>query len=375
MSKILQSLKDRLAAAESSDQKRKLSPRDSSLIDFSSNDYLGMALTEVSLDPTDINSGSGGSRLLFGTTSYMLEAEKILACFYRAKESTVFSSGYQANLGLLSAVVSRGDYILYDELVHASIRDGIRLSYARSAKFDHNSESSLRGKLERIDRGKGNVFVIVESVYSMDGDIAPLRELANVVGEFGAALIVDEAHSTGLFGEVGEGLVVESGLEEAIFARVHTFGKAIGSHGACVVGDSLLKEAIVNFSRPFIYSTAPPDHYFQSLVKCHERIADASEHRSRLKSLCFLFDEEALKRNIEIVSRGTAIKAVVVPGNSRCRKIAQSLQQGGYDVRAVLSPTVAEGSERLRICLHSFNTEEHIYGVLEKIKMELMQNE
>ncbi|MGB1248241.1 MAG: aminotransferase class I/II-fold pyridoxal phosphate-dependent enzyme, partial [Chitinophagales bacterium] len=211
------------------------------LIDFCSNDYLGLARSqelasrveeELQKCTKKIN-GSTGARTITGTLKLTQDLELFLAQFHGAKSALIYNSGYTANLGLFSALPYRGDTIIYDELIHASIRDGIGLSRANSFSFRHNDLSSLEKKLSLA---KGNKYVAVESIYSMDGDVAPLLEVSSICKKYNAALIVDEAHSNGIFGEKGEGLVSELGLENDIFARVMTFGKAIGCHGAAILG-------------------------------------------------------------------------------------------------------------------------------------------
>jgi 8-amino-7-oxononanoate synthase len=374
MSVVENRLAGRLQQVADEGRRRALAPICGDLTDFCSNDYLGFA--REAIKNTDKNSGSGASRLLSGTTDIMLNVESELADFYGVESAVVFSSGYQANLGLLAAVAERIDYILYDEFVHASVRDGIRLSYARSSKFEHNSARSLRDKLERVHKEvMGKVYVCVESLYSMDGDCAPLESLLAVCQEFDAALIVDEAHSSGIFGDSGEGLVVSLGLESDVFARVHTFGKAIGLHGACVAGSRVLKEVIVNFSRPFIYTTAPPDHFFVSIAGRHREVGLAADRRFKLWDLSEYFNKKAAALGITALSLDSPIKAVVYSGNERCRQAAAILQDAGFDARAVLSPTIPEGSERIRICLHCFNSTASVDALLEVLSSLKGQDE
>ena len=218
---------------------RKLSS-ENNLIDFSSNDYLGFARSDelkniISSEAGALNfkpkTGSTGSRLLTGNTKYAEELECFIAQFHKAEAGLIFNSGYDANLGLISSAAKKGDVIFYDELSHASIYDGARLSKSESFPFRHNDLNHLEERLEYFSEKKyENCFVIVESVYSMDGDFSPLKEIAALCEKYNANLIVDEAHATGVFGSKGEGKVVELNLEKKVFARVHTFGKALGCH-------------------------------------------------------------------------------------------------------------------------------------------------
>ncbi|MBL4654010.1 MAG: aminotransferase class I/II-fold pyridoxal phosphate-dependent enzyme, partial [Flavobacteriales bacterium] len=225
------------------------------LIDFSSNDYLGFARDFAVLNHSVGVGGSTGSRLLTGNSIEAEELEAFIAEYHNAEAGLLYNSGYDANIGLLSCVPQRGDTVIYDELSHASIIDGIRLSRAESFKFKHNNLEHLE---TRLKSAKGNVFVVVESVYSMDGDFSPLQELINLKQKFDFNLIVDEAHATGLFGKKGEGRCVELGIQNEVFARVHTYGKALGCHGAIVLGSETLRSYLINFSRSFIYTTALP---------------------------------------------------------------------------------------------------------------------
>lgn len=338
------------------------------LIDFCSNDYIGLASSDILsaeienvLTQKKIQNGSGGSRLLAGNKIYHEELEKILAEFHNAESALIFNSGYDANIGLISCIASKEDTIITDEFVHASIIDGCRLSYASKLKFTHNDVSDLK---EKLKFAKGNIFIVIESVYSMDGDFAPLIEIISLAEEFNANVIVDEAHSTGVFGNEGRGLVNELNMEEKIFARIHTFGKALGAHGACVVGSEVLKNYLINSARSFIYTTALPQHSIISIQCGYEKMRKANAVRKTLFDLIDYFIDEAKKLNIDLLCNRSPIQTVVISGNENCRNKAQLLQQNGFDIRAILSPTVPVGKERLRICLHSFNTKEQVYRLL-----------
>ena len=231
-------------------------------IDFCSNDYLGIVknnLVQPYLIP-DVKHGSTGSRLLTGNYAIIEETEKFVAAFHDAESGLIFNSGYDANIGLISCVPQKDDIIIYDKLSHASIRDGIRLSFAESFSFLHNDLHDLENKLASVPTANGrNIFVVTESVFSMDGDMAPLKEIVILCEKYKANVIVDEAHATGVIGNKGEGLVQLLDLQERCFARVHTFGKSCGVHGAIVLGSHDLRNYLINFARPFIYSTALPE--------------------------------------------------------------------------------------------------------------------
>ena len=341
--------------------------------DFCSNDYLGIAtrgLIEQHLAAEDLrlasggpdqnsgqpgiaslHHGSGGSRLLAGNYSLIEETEKTLADFHEAPAALIFNSGYDANLGLLSCVPQRGDTVLYDYLSHASIRDGIRLSFAQAHSFLHNDCRDLEKKLQAA---KGNIFVVTESVFSMDGDQAPLQEMAGLCRQYGAFLVVDEAHATGVIGKKGEGLVQELGLQDDCFARVHTFGKAVGCHGAIVLGSSLLRDYLINFSRSFIYTTALPETSVQAIRTAYALFPGMEPERQHLRALIAHFQQAAL--GFERLNSRTPVQVVIVPGNEAVKELAGQLQSRGLDVRPILYPTVPKGGERLRIVLHAFNT-------------------
>jgi 8-amino-7-oxononanoate synthase len=259
----------------------------------------------------------------------------------------------------MSSIPQRGDTILYDYLAHASLRDGIRLSNAESFSFRHNEVSDLENKLQKT---KGNVFVATESLFSMDGDMAPLLQIVEVCERYGAHLIIDEAHATGIIGKKGEGLVQQLGLENRVFARVHTFGKAVGCHGAIVLGSPQLKSYLLNFARSFIFTTALPESAVTAIQASYTLFPAMVKEREHLQKLIALFNNTALP--FEKLPGTTPIKAVIVPGNTQVKTIANRLQQLGLDIRPILYPTVPKEKERLRINLHAFNTIEQVREML-----------
>lgn len=331
------------------------------LIDFCSNDYLGIAHQHLlsSSSTANLASGSTGSRLLAGHYPLVEETEKQIAEFHQAAAALIYNSGYDANLGLLSSVPQKGDTIFYDQLSHASIRDGIRLSFAQSFSFVHNDMADLKKKLVQAT---GTVFIVTESVFSMDGDICPLQELVAMANENKAHLIIDEAHATGVLGKQGEGLVQELGLQTAIFARIHTFGKACGCHGAVVLGSEQLRSYLINFSRSLIYSTALPEHAVAMIAESYRLFPAMHVQRKQLEQLIDIFQHTTIR--YEKLSSSTPIQGIVVPGNKAVKELAASLQQEGFDVRPILYPTVPDGKERLRIVMHAYNTVEELRRLL-----------
>jgi 8-amino-7-oxononanoate synthase len=352
-------LKNKLYERQQSGTYRELKP-ENDLVDFCSNDYLGFARSavlkqsivhEVNTHPLSHN-GATGSRLLSGNMQYAEELENQIAAYHQSEAALLFNSGYDANLGLLSSLAQRGDTIILDELVHASIIDGARLSHANRYNFKHNDLASLETKLKLA---KGNCYVVIESVYSMDGDAPPLLEILKLTEKYDAALIVDEAHAVGLY---PKGLVCELGLQQRVFARVATFGKALGGHGAIVLGSNNLRNYLINFARSFIYTTAASFHQLAVIKMAYQLLENSDEAIISLKKNIELFKQEVnTGGNFTLLNSDSPIQCIILGSNEMAREVAKQLQMNNLDVRPILSPTVAQGTERIRICLHSFNTE------------------
>jgi 8-amino-7-oxononanoate synthase len=349
-------------------------PSENALVDFSSNDYLGFAASKSIFDGThqlladkDINrNGATGSRLISGNYALYAEAEKQIAVFHQSESALLFNSGYDANVGFFSCVPQRNDVILYDELCHASIRDGIRLSNAKSYKFHHNDPEHLEILIQKHQNDDGEIYIATESVFSMDGDSPNLEELVSLTEKYSCHLIVDEAHALGVFGTRGEGLVQDLGLHDRIFARIMTFGKGLGCHGAAILGPVLLEEYLVNFSRSFIYTTGLPPHSVATILTAYQHLQYDYIPIEKLRDNILMFSREKNRLGLKpiFVHGKSAIQSAIIPGNEKVKSIAVELQQRGFDVRAILSPTVPEGQERLRICLHSGNSENEISSLL-----------
>jgi len=331
------------------------------LIDFCSNDYLSFARSEKikesivkTLNDTSYLLGSTGSRSISGNTNFAEALEKKIACFHHAEAGLLFNSGYDANVGLFSCIGSKGDTIICDELIHASIIDGCRLSHATRYRFAHNDLADLEKKLEHAT---GTIFVAVESVYSMDGDNANLKGLAELCERYNANLIVDEAHATGIFGVNGRGLVNALDLEDKVFARVHTFGKAMGCHGAIVLGSETLRNYLINFARSFIFTTALPLASLVTIQCAYDAMAKNDFDNKMLHDLIKRFRANfKVPGGMYLIDSSSPIQSVVIKGNERTRSVSRQLQQKGFDVRAILSPSVPAGKERLRISLHLHNS-------------------
>lgn len=325
-------------------------------IDFFSNDYLGISKDFESLGLTSLTfNGSTGSRLLSGNSLEAEECERFIAQKFKSESALVFNSGYDANIGVFSSVPQKGDTVIYDEFIHASIRDGIRLSLAKAYSFKHNNLEDLEKKIKQAE---GTIYIAVESIYSMNGDLVPLRELVNLSELYSCCIILDEAHSTGIYGTNGEGLAVHLALENKIFVRIITFSKAYGFFGATVLGSKELKDYLINFSRPFIFTTALPTNYYftlQSLLSLNigERI-------------------QKLKNNIREFQNNTAyspIQIINCSSTSELVQLSERLKEKGIYQKPIFSPTVPKGRECIRLCFHSFNTSSEITFLHKKLKL------
>jgi 8-amino-7-oxononanoate synthase len=361
------------------------------LIDFSSNDYLGFSnLKQIYFTAekilTDFNlmrNGATGSRLLSGNHQLFSPAEDFITNFHSAESALIFNSGYDANIGFFSSVPQRGDMIFYDELVHASIRDGISMSRAKAYKFKHNDIADLCGHIERsrnINK-EPEIYIVTESVFSMDGDIPDLKAMAEFSEKQHCFLVVDEAHATGVFGSDGAGRVQELGIQDKVFARIITFGKALGCHGAAILGSTTLKEYLVNFARSFIYTTALPPHSVATILAAYQYLKnkpDLAEENpehvegpeiKKLKQNIEFFKAEIVANKLQsfFIESNSAIQSCILPGNEKVKNTGSKLEAEGYNVKPILSPTVPKGKERLRFCLHSFNSQEEISGVLKTL--------
>ena len=373
------SLQAKLQQRQANNALRQL-PKAKSLVDFASNDYIGFAHNENLFHQTHQyllahnikTNGATGSRLISGNHNLYEVTENFIAQFHQAEAALIFNSGYDANVGFFSSVPQRNDIILYDELCHASIRDGIQMSHAKAYKFQHNDTEDLEKLLLKFKPETRNpqlatIYIVTESVFSMDGDSPNLEVLTQLAQKYNAYLVVDEAHALGVFGEHGEGLVQSSGLQDQVFARIMTFGKGLGGHGAAILGSAELKSYLVNFARSFIYTTGLSPHSVATILVAYQHLAKEKETLALLKNNIIFFNQEKLRLGLKpiFVYSKSAIQSAIIPGNDTVKNIATQLQQHGFDVKPILSPTVPEGQERLRFCLHSYNSEMEILNVLE----------
>ena len=351
------------------------------LIDFSSNDYLGFSRSkEIYNKASSIlkqhnyqANGATGSRLLTANHPLYLDTEKQIATFHKTPSALIFNSGYDANIGFFSSVPQRGDVILYDALCHASIRDGIAMSHTKAYKFAHNNLQALEALLEAQNSSSKTgpeIYVVTEAVFSMDGDRPALKEVANLCKKYSAYLIVDQAHATGVIGPKGKGLVQELALEDLVFARIVTFGKALGCHGAAVLGSCELKSYLINFARSFIYTTALPPHTLATIGAAYRELEHNSDAIKKLQDNISTLQKSILDAQLtpHFIPSQSAIHCCVIKGNKATKDVAALLQQNKFDVKAILSPTVPKGQERLRICLHSYNKKEDIKALVALLK-------
>lgn len=380
MKSFPQSLTNKLAQRETAHALRKL-PEPNTRVDFSSNDYLGFSKSnKIFNDAHDyllskgiMANGATGSRLISGNHSLYSEAEAYISRYHLAESALIFNSGYDANVGLFSSVPQKGDIILYDEYIHASIRDGIRLSLAKAYKFSHNDPEDLERLLKNVSvENNGEIYVVTESVFSMDGDSPNLNKLLFLTEKYNARFIVDEAHALGVFGNKGEGLTQSLNIGDKVFARIITFGKGLGCHGAAILGSAQLKAYLVNFARSFIYTTGLPPHSLATILTAYNYLEKNPKEQQELKSIISFFTSEVGRLQLDnFIYSNSAIHCVVIPGNERVKHIAWALQDNGFDVKPILSPTVPEGQERLRFCLHSYTDEMHVTQVLELLATHL----
>lgn len=344
-----------LKALERRGRLRALSPR--SGIDFSSNDYLGLAsseeLAEAVAQALDrgVAIGAGGSRLLRGNDPEHEALEAEAAAFFGAESCLYFGGGFLANYALFSTLPARTDLVVHDALIHASVLDGLRAGKAVTANAAHNDAQSFDDAIARwrADGGTGRPWIAVESLYSMDGDRAPLADLIAIARRHDGILVVDEAHATGVLGPDGRGLAhALEGAPDVI--SLHTCGKALGASGALLLAPRLIRDYLVNRARPFIYATAPSPLMAAAVRAALDIVRRDPSRRERLASLV-AFAGRALERRCGITPSGSHIQPVILGTDERAMSVAGVLVAEGFDVRAVRPPTVPEGTARLRISL------------------------
>lgn len=325
-------------------------------INFCSNDYLGLSvhplLREAVREGVEHceRIGATGSRLLSGHHPIWDELENLFAAYAGTEAALFFNSGYAANTGLLSSILGPEDVVFSDQLNHASIIDGIRLSRAQKVIYPHGDLNFLEDGLRRHSHNSRLELIVTESIFSMDGDRAPLRELFDLAERYGAGIIVDEAHATGVSGPRGRGLVAELGLEQRALAIVHTCGKALASAGAFVAGSSILKRFLINHARSLIFSTALPPYLAFQVRAALDLAASMDTERTYLSVMAEQLRWKLCSLGFDCGPSDTHIVPLIIPGNAALG-VASTLRECGFAVRAIRPPTVPPGTERLRLSL------------------------
>ena len=340
------------------------------LVNFSSNDYLGLAnhpaLKEAALAEWDrAGFGSGASRLVCGTFAAHERLEEAISGFKRTGAALCFSSGYAAAMGTIPALCSREDVIILDKLCHACLIDAARLSGAQLRVFPHNDTDKLESHLRWARTRHGRVLVVAESVYSMDGDVAPLWEIVDLKDRYGAWLFLDEAHGVGVLGAGGRGLAEQCGVEGRVEIQMGTLGKALGAHGAYITGHLLLRDFLINRARSFIYSTAPPAPVAAAAAKAVE-ILGGAEGTSLLQNL--RNNIRNLGVALGLPEPPSAIVPIIVGAESAAMAAGENLLASGFLVPAIRYPTVAKGSARLRVTLSAAHTADDVVGLAKVLK-------
>ena len=345
------------------------------VLNLSSNNYLGLAdhprLKEAAMTAIrDYGCGAGASRLITGTTPLHVQLEERLASFKGCDRTLLFTSGYHANIAVISSLAGPQDVILSDELNHASIIDGCRLSRAKCVVYPHNDTAALAQKLEQLDQEghRGLRLVVTESIFSMDGDVAPLARIVSLCRAYNALLIVDEAHATGCLGPGGQGLVPLLGLEDEVFSSIGTMSKALGGIGAFVAGSSLLQEFLINTARPFIFTTALPPANLAASLAALDILEDNPELPALLQRRAIFLRAGLQELGFQTGASETQIIPLLVGDSVRALHMAQMLQEQGVYAVAIRPPTVPAGQARLRFCVMATHTEEDLAFALAAIE-------
>ncbi|MCW5959156.1 MAG: 8-amino-7-oxononanoate synthase [Pyrinomonadaceae bacterium] len=374
--KLAERIRQQLKEIEAKGLTRKLSPPRG--IDFSSNDFLCLA-NDSRIKNAFVYSarkdgiGSTASRLLRGDRDLFHEAEARFADWKTTEGSLYFATGYQANVGILQTFLEPEDVVFSDELNHASLIDGIRLSKCKKVVFPHLDPEHL-SKLLRETSCRGQKFLVTESLFSMDGDIAPLDKYAELCRETNTNLIVDEAHAVGIFGKRGSGLIEEFGIEQDVFLSVNTAGKALGVSGAFAAGDTETIEYLINRCRSFIFSTAPVPAAAAALIESIGIAETEDGRRKKLLETAGFFRRLLNDAGITVPNDNSQIVPIMIGGSERAVKIAESMQAKGFDVRAIRPPTVAEGTSRLRVSLNSGLTENVLREFVDALEISMSEN-
>ncbi|MCG8518038.1 MAG: 8-amino-7-oxononanoate synthase [Pseudomonadales bacterium] len=341
-------------------QQPSLTADDTSLLAFCSNDYLGLAshpevCAALTAAVSDAGVGGAASHLICGHHDYHHQLEQRLADLTGRSAALFFSTGYMANLGVISALVGRGDTVFSDRLNHASIIDGCLLSRARIQRYPHNDMDHLA---DRLAATSGHKLVVTDGIFSMDGDMAPLRELAALCREHDALLLVDDAHGLGVLGERGAGSLEHLGLsEQEVPLLIGTLGKAVGTSGAFVAGPQLLIDYLVQKARTYIYTTAMPPAVAKATCAALDLVEQGQARRRHLAHLIRRFREETQALGYQLMPSATPIQPIMVGDNWTALELSRQLEDRGLLVTAIRPPTVPEGQARLRVTLSAAHTD------------------
>jgi 8-amino-7-oxononanoate synthase len=350
----------------------------SKLVDFASNDYLGFSkqqkIKKIIVEHFDkLNwQGSTGSRLISGNKKWIEEIENKIAQYHHAESSVIYPSAYQANVGLLSCIANKDDVYLMDKKSHASIYDGVRLSFAKHYKFEHNNFQHLKELIEKFYHKFQNIFVLVEGLYSMDGDYPDVKELSNLIDNKKVFLVADESHSVGVLGEKNLGLFNQKEFAEKCVARVIGYGKAFGFSGGAVVGSEVLKKLLVNFSRSFIFSTALPLYHYQLIELLYDELLNHSENERNQLFENISYYLIKTKTHQRFSKNHSPIQYFSLSGLNYFDVQKQIIDKGIF-AKVILPPTVEKGNERIRISLHSFNSQGEIDLLINTLKTQLSE--
>jgi len=339
-------------------------------INLCSNDYLGLAtdprLKQATLEAVARASavGSTGSRLMSGNSADWEHLESEFAEFAGTEAALYFGSGFAANAGLLGAILKPGDVVFSDELNHASLIDGIRLSRAKKVIYPHCDMQALERNLRQHADAPGARLIVTESIFSMEGDVAPLDSLLRLARDFRAECIVDEAHATGTYGAEGRGVAAEQGCQRELLATIHTCGKALASAGGFVCGGSTLRDFLVNRARTFVFSTAMPPYLAGQIRAALHLAQEAEVDRAHLREMGELLRRELTAARLTFGTSSTQIVPILLGSNDRALHVAAELQKNDYAVKAIRPPTVPSGTSRIRVSLTKNITRENISGLV-----------
>ena len=347
---------------------------DRELINFSSNDYLGLAAHEslrmAAQDGVEtLGAGAGSARLISGSQTIAHELEAALGAFKQTEAALSFSSGYAAALGTVPALVGQGDVVIIDKLVHACLVDAARLSGAKLRVFKHNDLADLESILQWADEREGNTLVITESVFSMDGDLAPVRDLVQLKNRYGAWLMLDEAHATGLYGEGRRGIAEEMDVADGVEVQLGTLGKALGAAGGYICGSQALIDLLVNRARSFIFSTAPVPAQLSAAKRGVELVQsnEGEALRTRLWANVDALKNGLIQQGWKLPVVRSAIMPLMIGDEREALALAERLREAGVWVPAVRYPTVARGAARLRVTVSAAHQPKHLDALLEAL--------